>query len=232
MLRATGGSVVGPAHMQSGQPTQDALSLRGWCGGWIAAVADGLGSKKFSAQGARWAVQCAQFVLRNQTSSQLTDRDTVTAIYRRWLAGVPNSDPGNFATTLLVAACNAAGYVRIFQIGDGLILARTSQGLHIFTPEKAGFGNQTLALGPNRSWSAWTTGSVQLNQPGDQVLLMTDGIADDVDAGLLDPFADTIQRQIKVRTRRAGRVWLNREMTHWGTPGHSDDKTIAMIFKG
>ena len=232
MLRAAGGSVVGPVHMQSGQPTQDALSLRGWCGGWIAAVADGLGSKQFSAQGARWAVQCAQAVLRDETSNQLTDRDVVTAIYRRWLAGVPNSDPGSCATTLLVAACTAAGNVRIFQIGDGIILARTTQGLRLFTPEKAGFGNQTLALGPSRSWSAWTTGSIQLNHPGDQVLLMTDGIADDVDAGLLASFADTIHGQLKVRTRRAGRVWLNREMTHWGTPGHSDDKTIAMIFKG
>lgn len=231
MFRAAGASVAGPGHVQSGQPNQDALSLRGWQGGWIAAIADGLGSKPFSSQGARWAVQCAQRVLRHPDWSHASDREVVSAIYRLWLSGVSAIDPGSGAATLLIAACQADGLVRLFQIGDGLILVRTASGMQVITPDRTGFGNQTAALGVTRSWSSWTTASVQLSQPGDLVLLMTDGISDDVDACHLEDFAVTVRRELAKRTRRGCRSWLRHEMTHWATPGHSDDKTMAMIFK-
>ena len=232
MLRAVGASVTGPGHLQACQPSQDALSVRGWRGGWIAAVADGLGSKPLSGVGSRLAVQSAQAVFRESGAWKLPDRDVVTAIYQRWLARVASPEPATYATTLLVAACDAHGELRYLQIGDGLIVSKNQGVVQVITPERTGFGNQTRALGVDRSWSAWTTGSVQLHRPRDFMLLVTDGVSDDIDANQIEGFAEAVHREVAARTRRGARAWLKHEMTHWATPGHTDDKTISMIFRG
>ncbi len=232
MLRAVGASVTGPGHLQACQPSQDALSVRGWRGGWIAAVADGLGSKPLSGIGSRLAVQSAQAVFRESGAWTLPDRDMVTAIYQRWLARVASPEPAAYATTLLVAACDAHGELRYLQIGDGLIVSKNQGVVQVITPERTGFGNQTRALGVDRSWSAWTTGSVQLHRPRDFMLLATDGVSDDIDANQIEGFAEAVHREVAARTRRGARAWLKHEMTHWATPGHTDDKTISMIFRG
>lgn len=232
MLRAVGASVTGPGHLQACQPSQDALSVRGWRGGWIAAVADGLGSKPFSGVGSRLAVQSAQAVFRGIDAWKLPDRDVVRAIYQRWLARVDSPEPAAYATTLLVAACDAHGAVRYLQMGDGLIVAKSQGTVRAITPERTGFGNQTQALGVDQSWSAWTTGSVQLRHPRDFLLLMTDGVSDDIDAHRIGGFAEAVYREVAARTRRGARAWLKHEMTHWATPGHTDDKTMSMIFRG
>src|SRR5690554_2547306 len=56
-LLAGGASVRGPAHSQEGTPNQDALCVSGCRGGWVIAVADGLGSRPLSHLGSRKAVQ-------------------------------------------------------------------------------------------------------------------------------------------------------------------------------
>ena len=232
MLRAVGASVTGPRHLLTCQPSQDALSVRGWRGGWIAAVADGLGSKPLSGVGSRLAVQSAQAVFRETDAWRLPDRDVVTAIYQRWLVRMGSPEPAAYATTLLVAACNAHGEVRYLQIGDGLIVSKSQGAVQVITPERTGFGNQTRALGVDRSWSAWTTGSVQLHRPGDFMLLVTDGVSDDIDPHRIGGFAQAVHREVAGRTRRGARAWLTHELTHWATPGHADDKTMSMIFRG
>ena len=107
MLRAAGACVTGPAHLSEGEEGQDALALRGWRGGWIAAVADGLGSRTNSRTGARLAVQAAQQVARQlplQAGAwrDVPARNVATGIYRRWLATVPWAEKSSAATTLLL----------------------------------------------------------------------------------------------------------------------------------
>jgi serine/threonine protein phosphatase PrpC len=235
MLRAAGTCVTGPAHLSAGHECQDALSLRGWQGGWIAAVADGLGSRSQSARGAKLAVQSAQAVVRRGSGRtsvwrNTPARDVATEIYRRWLAAVPWLDKSCAATTLLVAVCDWQGYVRIWQLGDGLILSQCDGQLVVVTPERIGFGNETRAMGVHKAWSDWHHASMTLNGKGDAVLLMTDGISDDLPQPVLQHFARTVQQQLKRRSRRQGRIWLTHELLNWATPGHADDKTLAAIF--
>lgn len=233
MLRAAGTCVTGPAHLDAGQLGQDALSLRGWQGGWVAAVADGLGSKPLSARGSRLAVQAAQTSLRQRVAGAKSEgREMAVDIYRRWLHQRPGgAKPADAATTLLLAACDASGHVCTWQIGDGLIVVRSGGQLQVLTPERSGFGNQTQALGVGKRWSAWNTHRAHLHQPGDLVALMTDGIADDLSSSALPGFVAALHRQLCQRSRRQGRRWLTHELAHWATPGHSDDKTLAVIFK-
>lgn len=235
MLRAAGVCVTGPAHLDAGELGQDALSLKGWHGGWIATVADGLGSRPLSARGSRIAVQTAQACLREcaaQASFAPDARVLATELYRRWLRKRPGHDqPAQAATTLLMAACSANGQVNTWQIGDGLIVARCAGQIRVFTPERSGFGNQTQALGVDKQWSAWHTAQFCLSQSGDLVALMTDGVADDLPTATLPGFLQTLHRQLQIRSRRQGRRWLTHELLNWATPGHSDDKTLAVIYK-
>ncbi len=235
MLRAAGACVTGPAHQGAGEAGQDALSLKGWRSGWIAAVADGLGSRPLSARGSRLAVQTAQACLREQAMPASVNPDArslATVLYRRWLSQRPGHDlPTQAATTLLLAACDSSGKVQTWQIGDGLILAYTDGQVRVLTPERSGFGNETRALGVDRGWTAWNTAQFSLSQPGDLVALMTDGVADDLPATALPGFLRTLHRELQRRSRRQGRRWLTHEMLNWATPGHSDDKTLAVIYK-
>lgn len=234
MLRAAGACVTGPLHQTQGSEGQDALHLSGWRGGWIAAVADGLGSRMRSATGARLAVQAAQKVARGWpagTWRNIPARQAATDIYRRWLATVPWTDKGSAATTLLLLVCDADGNARTWQIGDGLVLLRTQDRVLSLTPPRTGFGNQTQALGVDRSWSAWHTADFALQAPGDMVLLMTDGVADDLVPQTLNGFASAIHRQLTRLNRRRSRRWLEHELTHWATPLHGDDKTLIAVFK-
>jgi hypothetical protein len=66
---ACGASVIGPRHLELGEPNQDAMALTGCRGGWIAAVADGLGSRTRSDLGARRACQVSRRILRAASSS-------------------------------------------------------------------------------------------------------------------------------------------------------------------
>jgi serine/threonine protein phosphatase PrpC len=234
MLKAAGACVTGPAHVQAGQDGQDALALRGWRGGWIAAVADGLGSRARSALGSRLAVQAAQQIARQWSPASwldLSDRRCVTDLYRRWLALVPWQDKSCAATTLLWLVCDAEGRARVWQLGDGVVLCRIGGRIQVLTPDRPGFGNQTRALGTHRAWSDWHTASFTLREPGDLVLLMTDGVSDDLAASSLDGFMSVVHRQVRQRSRRQARRWLTHELTHWATPLHSDDKTVAVVFR-
>jgi serine/threonine protein phosphatase PrpC len=234
MLRAAGASVTGPGHLALNEDCQDAHSIKGWRGGWILAVADGLGSRPHSAQGAQVAVRSVQAVARAWDHSSawrtIPARDVATDIYRRWLKTVPWRDKSMGATTLLVAICDRDGYTRMWQIGDGLVVSVVNGRVQVLTPERSGFGNETRALGVDTSWSAWHTSDLVLGRSGDALLLMTDGIADDIPQDLVTGFASTVGRELKKRSRRGARQWLRREFTDWATPGHSDDKTLAAIF--
>lgn len=236
MLGASGGSVTGPGHLLLHEANQDAIALRGWRGGWIAAVSDGLGSRPLSGVGSRLAVQAAQRTIRSFGTAQefrsSESRQIVTAFYRRWLSAVPFADKSSAACTLLLAACDKGGNARIWQLGDGLVVCRTDGAFKVITPERTAFGNETRALGIHRAWSDWRTADVMLRDRGDAVILMTDGVSDDIRLDALESFAQTLVRRVAAKSRRRGRNWLMNELTHWSTPEHTDDKTIAVIYKG
>lgn len=230
MLSAVGTSVVGPSHAEAGEPCQDACGVRGWRGGWIACVADGMGSRSLSDRGAQCAVRVTMQVLWREAGHQQDMRELATRIYRAWLRAVGPERADDAATTLLIAACTAQGHVRTWQLGDGMVLIRSHGQVRVLTPPRSGFGNETRAMGIDRAWSAWTTHDFELSQPGDLVLLMTDGVADDLDERSLPAFPQALHRHISGLSRRRARKWLTHELTHWGTPGHSDDKSLALIF--
>ncbi|WP_062788629.1 PP2C family serine/threonine-protein phosphatase [Aquitalea pelogenes] len=226
-LLAGGASVRGPAHQQDGLPNQDALCVSGIRGGWCIAVADGLGSRPLSHIGSQKVVQ-----LIRQLARQRQDRghgEVVQVLRDAWLAHFGDRYRA-YETTCLWAWVDSSGRGVAGQVGDGLLLVRSQGVFKVLTDQRQGFGNQTKTLGQADQRACCSTQLV-LSLPGDGVLLLTDGISDDLVSGQLESFFDAIyQRQLRCSKRRM-RQWLTTELHGWSTPCHGDDKTIAGIFR-
>lgn len=226
-LLASGASVRGPAHQQDGVLNQDALHVSGLCGGWSIAVADGLGSRQLSHLGSRKAVQ-----LFRQLARQMRDiphGSIAKSLRDAWLAYFGERYRLH-ETTCLWARVNGQGQGVAGQIGDGLLLIRSRGVFRILTDQRQGFGNQTTTLAQATAGADCSI-DFELCRPGDGVLLMTDGISDDLIPEQLEPFFEAIyQRQLRGSKRRM-RQWLTKELHGWSTPRHGDDKTIAGIFR-
>lgn len=230
MLFASAATVIGPAHLEGGEPNQDAVFLRGHRGGWFLAVADGLGSRKLSHVGSALAVRTAYRRLRSDLLER-SRRDAILGFYRDWLDALPGSAPGLMATTLLAASCDRSGRCVIAQLGDGLVLYRTRGEFGALGDGRVGFANETAALGVTKAFSAWRFAEVELTQPGDGVVLMTDGLADDLQPERLDGFARKLMWEAAKRGRRRGKRWLEQQLAAWPTAMHADDKTVGSICR-
>ena len=227
---AFGVSVTGPRHLDLTEPNQDAMGLNGWRGGWLASVADGLGSRPRSAVGSRRACQVTRRVLRSYPHGNPLS-GALRSIHEQWLEEIAPTLPDAAATTLLLASVTAQGDVRAAQMGDGLLLMRCAGEFHCITPERAGFGNQTWALESEHRPDRWATAEGRFTQPGDGVLLSSDGVADDLDSKHLPDFLEALYQDLAGRSRRNGRRWLRAELEDWATPMHSDDKTLVAVFR-
>lgn len=227
---ASGASVVGPRHLDLREPNQDAMALTGCKGGWIAAVADGLGSRTRSDLGARSACQVSRRILRAAPSS-LDLTTTLPLIHEQWLEAIEPTTPRDAATTLLFARVTDQGDVHAAQLGDGLLLVRCAGAFRCITPERTAYGNQTSALESTHVQDKWSATEGRLTEPGDGVVLMTDGVADDLEPAQLGDFFDALYQDMDTRNRRRGRRWLQSELNDWATPLHSDDKTLVAIFR-
>lgn len=227
-LAAAGATVRGPAHEQDGSPNQDAISVRGCDGGRFIAVADGLGSRRFSHIGSQRAVQLAHEVALDRTVS-LSSADVPSVLSSAWCRAF-EGEHDDYETTCLWAWVNGCGRGVIGQAGDGLALIRSGGRFRILTVQRDGFGNQTTTLSQADSMGA-TSSDIALIKPGDGVLLMTDGISDDLIPEQLEPFFDAIYRRQQSSSKRRIKRWLESELQQWSTPRHGDDKTIASIFR-
>ncbi|MBF7728602.1 PP2C family serine/threonine-protein phosphatase [Pseudomonas sp. N040] len=226
-LLAGGASVQGPAHQLDGSPNQDALCVSGLRGGWCIAVADGLGSRSRSHLGSLKAVQLFRQLARQQ--QDISHGSVTPALRDAWLSHF--GEPFRlYETTCLWARVNDSGQGIAGQIGDGLLLVRSQGVFRVITGQRSGFGNQTRTLA-QAATGADCSIDFDLRLPGDGVLMMTDGISDDLISEQLEPFFEAIyQRQLRA-SKRCMRQWLLRELHGWTTPRHGDDKTIAGIFR-
>lgn len=227
---ACGASVTGPRHLEVHEPNQDAMVLTGCRDGWIGAVADGLGSRARSDIGARCACQISRRILRAAPSS-FDLPATLPLIHQQWLKAIKPTTPRDAATTLLFARVTAEGDVHAAQLGDGLLLVRCAGEFHCISPERTAYGNQTWALESTHTQSKWSTVEGRLTKPGDGLVMMSDGVADDLEPTQLADFFNALYQDMSKRNRRRGKCWLQSELDDWATPLHSDDKTLVTIFR-
>lgn len=226
--KTSAASVIGPGHLASGLPNQDAwASWRTHRYGCLA-VADGLGSRPRSEIGSKAACRAAVAVTRRHAY----DRSFGTwrfldEIRRAWLATIHPFDPRDCATTCLVAMWSPR-FVRLFQIGDGLaaVVMHDGRVLALSDDKSESFSNLVTPLSETTKSGAWRTSCVSAAQCVG-VLLCTDGISDD----LSDPsgFATACVADLASGDATDAR-WANM-LLKWPVPAHTDDKTIAALAR-
>ena len=221
-----GASVIGPGHIASGQPNQDAILMRHRSDSWLAVVSDGMGSRPHSDFGSKCATRAVLAAVKS-LSFDVTDKDFIHFIYKYWLSLLGDTRANDAVATCLVAWGLASGEARLFQLGDGAVIYHGVDSGVLVSRDKAAFGNETTGLGASRKYSDWCCRTVMLDVEHHAIALLTDGISDDVSdtSGFLEHTA----LQLRTKGRRYGKSWMQKQLEEWPTPAHSDDKTMALI---
>jgi serine/threonine protein phosphatase PrpC len=236
--KSFGASVIGPGHIATGKPNQDAWSSFHHIWGDGIVVSDGLGSRSLSDYGSDAAcraveqavrrfsaqVQDAKLVAEGQYSALLAD------ILDGWLNSIAPLDPKECSATCLFAFRLGDGLVHMGMLGDGCAAAVRHDGavVSLSDDKTAGFSNMTGALSPSTREASWMVLDVPETEC-EAVVLCTDGVFDDLEdaEGFLAGFVKAYRRLARMTASRQAREMLE----NWPTPKHSDDKTIACLFR-
>jgi len=232
LWKSFGASVPGPGHIREGKPNQDAWAAfhYTWSDGVIAS--DGLGSKIFSDFGSNAAcraVACAVYSCRYKT--EIDQTFLFDKIKSNWLSFIAPLEPRDCSATCLFAFRFSDGLIRTGMIGDGLIavLKNDDTVLPISEDKTNGFSNITSALSIKTTGKEWHFLPPLQEDLCRAILLCTDGVSDDltdIDRFTRDFITHAIDSSCVCASRNA-RIMLE----DWPVPRHSDDKTIACLFR-
>lgn len=221
--------MIGPGNLREKKLNQDAVMHRFWKNNWCIAVCDGMGSKPLSHIGSSLACQSVYEVLKHCDFS-LAEKEVAKKIYIYWLKLLKDKNilPTDAATTCLFAWGNRQGNVRLFQLGDGAIYYQSESFGHVGVKSDDLFSNQTNALGYSKKWDDWSYKEIDLTDPNHGIILMTDGISED----LLNErrFTSALIQKATLHSVRRLKKYIQHELIHWPTPQHSDDKSIGIVF--
>ncbi|MGE3311451.1 MAG: protein phosphatase 2C domain-containing protein [Limisphaerales bacterium] len=201
-------SAAGSRHELAGARTQDASAWLGVHGCGVVVIADGLGSARRGALGARFATRAASRFL-----SGIPDlagiglgacarhgievaADALARLATK--SGIPERD---LATTLAVAVSDGrrTGYA---QVGDGVLVVRKRGGSWgTLTHPFGEWANETASLA-DPDWNRWLQ-SGQLDEPVETMAGLTDGLAwlalrypaAEPVAGFFDPLEALVRQQ-------------------------------------
>jgi serine/threonine protein phosphatase PrpC len=230
--KSFGASVIGPKHIRSGELNQDAWAAfhHTWGDGII--VSDGLGSKTLSGFGSKaacYAAANAAYICRDKT--EIDQNFLSDKIKSNWLSLIAPLNAHDCSATCLFAFRFSNGVIRLGMLGDGLIAILKIDGTVMSFDENKTNGFSNLV---NSSLSAKITGRdwqfLEIHENHCRaVLICTDGISDDLaDTGRF--VREFVTYHVDLAVVSASRK--TREMLEkWPTPKHSDDKTLACLFR-
>lgn len=228
-----GASAIGPLHIENGMPNQDSWAARRYKWGKVVVVSDGLGSKSHSDHGSK-ATCLAVFEAATsyQNNRQANIVDILRLVHANWLVKVAPLSPSDCSATCLFAI-QIEKEITLGRLGDGMIAvcAESENDCLILSDDKQdSFSNYTHSLHHEFKPNQWETATIESNKCK-AVVLCSDGIADDLLPGKQMIFAQELYfgyaNMIPEERSRDLKRWLN----NWPVPGHSDDKTIACLFK-
>ena len=230
--RLFGTSVRGPGHVRTGLPNQDALRIvkRKW--GDVVVVSDGVGSCPTSDRGS-FAACLAVIRSACQWTKTLSGPDELLkSIHQNWIKRLGVFSPRESAATCLFAFRPIAGRMILGMLGDGLIAVLKSDGSYAeLSDDKVEcFSNQTAALSENVPVGRWRTMAIEQDEC-DAVFLCTDGIADDLLPERREEFVRWIFDNAQPLSKSALKCEMRKMLEQWPTPKHSDDKTLAALFR-
>jgi len=234
LLRSTysfGASVVGPLHQREQRPNEDAWLRSAGSYGSLVVVCDGMGSRPEARRGAKAACLAAREAVSRWSRVQGAPLSYLAHLVELlWRLRIYPVDPGDAATTCLLAlACPDGAWV-LGGVGDGLAIAKTGSNLTIVVGQRGeDFGNETLGLGVSKGSGSWKLVTLPASVEDRVAVLATDGIADDLVPEKINDFCDWLV--VDFQNLKPADRWrqLMMELKDWPTPNHLDDKTLAVL---
>lgn len=228
-----GGSVIGPLHVKAGMPNQDSWMARRYRWGNVVVISDGLGSKVHSDHGSKVACLAVLEAAKSyQNNPRANILDILRLIHVNWLIGIAPYSASECSATCLFAI-RIGGTITLGRLGDGMIAAfgETDANHLILSDNKQNsFSNYTNSLQQEFKLDQWETATIE-SAAYNAVMLCTDGISDDLLPGNEVIFSRELYSAYVLLDPGKRRRDLNHWLNAWPVPGHSDDKTIACLFK-
>ena len=226
MLKFIKTSVIGPGHITDDLPNQDSVGYFRTKRFWAIIACDGMGSRPLSNIGSKIAIESIKSVLK-VTDFRSPAKTVIAEFYQCWLDAIKSRmiKPNDAVTTVLIAWGDNSGDFRWFQLGDGIICTREQ----VYTPKsKDEFSNLTTGLGLSKNFNDWSLGYGRLSGTNNSILLMTDGISEDITDH--SGFTDALIKFSHNKSSRRIKKYLKNQLIHWPTPFHTDDKSLAMVI--
>jgi serine/threonine protein phosphatase PrpC len=229
-----GASVRGPLHINQKRPNEDSwLGCSGSYGSLIA-VCDGLGSRRQARHGSRTGCMAVREAVRLWSKAEeASTQHLIWLIEILWRIRLSPAPPEDCATTCLFALKQPSGRWIVGGLGDGLGIIK--RGGDVATPilrrRIDNFANQTDGLGCPHAMTDWTVETFEPSEDETTVALFTDGIADDLIEERIDDFLAWLIDSFARRLPRERWQMLCQELRDWPTPGHQDDKTLAVLWE-
>lgn len=231
--KSWGATVIGPAHEKLGVPNQDAWLSHYYSWGDVVVVSDGLGSKKKSDIGS--LAVCSAVVQAAEICKGFPEENIeyfLRLIHSLWLVTILPYSPNECSATCLFVI-NMREKCLIAQLGDGIIAAigKDEQSIIFDEDKQDSFSNLTYCIGENFKIEQWRTYIASPNK-FEAFVLCTDGISDDITPERKLSFARELYLSYSnyslSERKKEIRFWLK----NWPVPNHSDDKTVACLYRG
>jgi len=231
--KSFGATVIGPCHVASGKPNQDAWLGRQYCWGNVVAVSDGLGSCQHAEVGSAAACRAvAEAAKLCHLNAPVSPSDLLVLLQALWQTAVYPLAPRDCSATCLFVIREQEGRARMGMLGDGLVAGCRKNGkIDLLTEDKGdSFTNMTVGLASKDVQKKWRLLD-RSEDEYDAFVLCTDGISEDLLREAVDSFVTEFCEHYREEPQQRITQDLRRWLTTWPVPGHTDDKTIACLYK-
>lgn len=200
-------------------------------------VADGLGSCKYSSEGAKLVTKLVADWVKNDLLKYDKLSDSVNNIFNkrlleRWRKELEDKNIYEFDTTVHYAIYYKDS-VLVGGIGDGMAIATIDnfEGCN-YISEKGYFGNVTNSIASDEAITLFEDEIINVSNVKDKlvVVLATDGITEDIIPEKRYTLPGYFYESLCERGIDSLKNEIIEWISNWKTTGHSDDKTICIMI--
>lgn len=207
-------------------PNQDIIKVVEFENRFLAVLADGLGSAKWSRLGAKCACESAVQAYLSRSDENCDWIQSIPDIWRQ-LVNETGKLPSECSTTCaLVFVDYSTQTITKASIGDTLVIVKPDDSLSDLDENTDDFLNETTCLGHSDIQRFCVEEFAYSTKF--QILLATDGIAEDLELSRIGDFMSFIKKSCARLSRFESRTFLRRNISKAFSKFNNDDK--SMIF--
>lgn len=222
--KAAGCSKIGASHIRNGEPNQDSFLIRLNGCLKVFAVADGLGSHKYSKKGSSAVCRAVWKTFKALSKGEINAAEITAEIENNYRAALKKRHKSRAGTTCIFCAV-FDDVLYVGQAGDGVCCINIDGGFKKTAPQGGDFTNEVHALSGDREFNAWKFRQLNISAASTvEIMLTTDGISEDILPDKMQGFMQYVSEKAFAEKRG-----LKKLLDGWSVPASLDDKTIVIV---